>query len=158
MNRGDRIPLLVLLSGAARGVGGKGHIHGGKVIHEPPRRGPRTRTLVFGGAATLLLSRLLAGAFLAPTTPVPPSCGGGRPTPHRSTAFAPQAPQTGRPSHRTCPGAAPSVEASGTYNGLRHLAGAGAHNPHAAARMLAMSDGSASPDFPTLIPHPVGVI
>src|SRR5262249_57446171 len=65
MNRGDRITLLVLLSGVARGVGVKGHIHGGKVIHEPPRRGPRTRTLVFGGAATLLLSGLLAGVFLA---------------------------------------------------------------------------------------------
>lgn len=50
----------MLLSGAARGVGVKGHIHGGKVIREPPRRRPRTRTLVFGGAATLLLSGLLA--------------------------------------------------------------------------------------------------
>jgi len=158
MNRGDRITLLVLLSGAARGVGVKGHIHGGKVIHEPPRRGPRTRTLVFGGAATLLLSGLLAGVFLAATTAVSPSCVGGRLTLDGSTAFAPAATQIGRAYHRTCPGASISVDASGTFNGLRHLARAGAHNPRAATRMLAMSDGSASPDFPTLIPHPVGVI
>ena len=42
MNRGDRITLLVLLSGAARGVGVKGHIHGGKIIREPPRREEHT--------------------------------------------------------------------------------------------------------------------
>jgi len=157
MNRGDRITLLVLLSGAARGVGVKGHIHGGKVIHEPPRRGPRTRTLVFGGAATLLLSGLLAGVFLAATTGVSPSCVGGRLTLDGSTAFAPAATQIGRAYHRTCPGASISVDASSTFNGLNDLVRAGAHKPQAAS-MLAMSDGSASPDYPTLIPHPVGVI
>jgi ABC-type phosphate transport system substrate-binding protein len=157
MNRGDRITLLVLLSGAARGVGVKGHIHGGKIIHEPPRRGPRTRTLVFGGAATLLLSGLLAGVFLAATTGVPPSCVGGRLSLEGSTAFAPAATQISQAYHRTCPGASVSVDASGTFNGLNDLVGAGAQKPQAVG-MLAMSDGNAPPGYAALIPHPVGVI
>ena len=156
MNRGDRITLLVLLSGAARGVAVKGHIHGGKIIHEPPRRGPRTRTLVFGGAATLLLSGLLAGVFLAATTGVPPSCVGGRLTLEGSTAFAPAATQIGRAYHRTCPGASISVDASGTFNGLNGLEGVGTQKGQAASN-LAMSDGRA-PGYPALVPHPVGVI
>jgi phosphate transport system substrate-binding protein len=157
MNRGDRITLLVLLSGAASGVGVNGHIHGGKIIREPPRRGPRTRTLVFGGAATLLLSGLLAGVFLAATTGVPPSCVGGRLILDGSSAFAPAATQIGRAYHRTCPGASFSVDASGTFNGLNDLVAAGARKQQAAS-MLAMSDGSAPPGYAALISHPVGVI
>jgi len=158
MNRGDRITLLVLLSGMARGVGVKGHIHGGKVIHEPPRRGPRTRTLVFGGAATLLLSGLLAGVFLAATTGVPPSCVGGRLTLDGSSAFAPAATKIGQAYHHTCPGASISVgDASGSINGLNDLVDAGSQRPQAAS-VLAMSDGSAPSGYAALIPHPVGVI
>jgi len=157
MNRGDRITLLVLLSGAARGVGVKGHIHGGKIIREPPRRGPRTRTLVFGGAATLLLSGLLAGVFLAATTGVPPSCAGGRLTLEGSTAFAPAATQIGRAYHHTCPGVGISVVANDTFNGLNDLEGTGAQKGQAASK-LAMSDGNAGPGYSALIPHPVGVI
>lgn len=73
MNRGDRITLLVLLSGGARGVKLDGHIHGGgrrNIVHEPPRHGPATRTLVFGSAATLLF----VGLCRASSWPRAPAC------------------------------------------------------------------------------------
>jgi hypothetical protein len=77
MNRGDRITLLVLLSGLAQGSG----------------------------------SRAI--------------CTGGRSYGSRPAAVG----QISRACHHTCPGAAISVVADGTFNGLNDLAGAGAQQP-----------------------------
>jgi phosphate transport system substrate-binding protein len=158
MNRGDRITLLVLLSGGARGVRVDGHIHGGgrrNIIHEPPRRGPATRTLIFGGAASLLFVGLLSGIFLAAGTRVPSACIAGRLTLEGSTAFAPAARQIGRAYRTSCHSADISVVADGTFAGLQTLKGAGAG---AAAGQLAMADGAAPGGYPALLGHPVGVI
>lgn len=158
MNRGDRITLLVLLSGGARGVKLDGHIHGGgrrNIVHEPPRHGPATRTLVFGSAATLLFVGLLSGIFLAAGTRVPSACIAGRLTLEGSTAFAPAARQMGRAYQGTCRSANISVLADGTFAGLQTLKGAGGQ---AAAGQIAMSDGAAPSGYPALLGHPVGVI
>jgi len=158
MNRGDRITLLVLLSGAASGVGVNGHIHGGgrrNIVHEAPRSGPATRTLLFGSAATLLLVGLLTGVFLAAGTHVPSSCIAGRLTLEGSTAFAPAARQIADDYQGTCHGASISVVADGTFAGLGTLSGSGSP---AGAAQLAMSDGTAPSGYPALIGHPVGVI
>ncbi|MBO0807109.1 MAG: substrate-binding domain-containing protein [Actinobacteria bacterium] len=158
MNRGDRITLLVLLSGSTRGVRVSGHVRGGKLIREPPRRGPRTRTLVFGGAATLLLSGLLTGVFLATGTSLPSACGSGQLTLLGSTAFAPSARQIGQAYRHVCPGVTVGVQANGTFNGLNELNSTGARHPRAAAAEIAMSDGPAPSGYPALVAHPVGVI
>jgi phosphate transport system substrate-binding protein len=158
MNRGDRITLLVLLSGAASGVRVNGHIHGGgkhNIVHEKPRRGPATSTLLFGGAATLLLVGLLSGVFLAAGTHVPSSCIAGRLTLEGSTAFAPAARQIADDYQGTCHGASIWVVADGTFAGLGTLSASGAQS---AAGQLAMSDGTAPSGYPALIGHPVGVI
>jgi ABC-type phosphate transport system substrate-binding protein len=158
MNRGDRITLLFMLSGSAQGVQVDGHVHGGgrrNIIHEPPRRGPATRTLIFGGAATLLFVGLLSGIFLATGTRVPSACIAGRLTLEGSTAFAPAARQIGRAYRGSCHSANISVVADGTFAGLQTLAGAGTQ---AAASQVAISDGPAPSGYPALLPHPVGVI
>ncbi len=157
MKRNDRFKLLVLLSGTNKGVQGRGFIRGGRVVRETRRRGPGTRNLAFGGAAALLLA-LLVGAFIDTSAAGPSSCATGQLTLEGSTAFAPLAAQVSAAYRSTCHGAAISVDAVGTFNGLNDLNSAGKASPRAAPAQIAMSDGAAPSGYPALTGHPVGQV
>jgi ABC-type phosphate transport system substrate-binding protein len=166
LNRGQRFELMVVLSGTPpteedRKVIASGAIVGGKIIKEKPRRGPATRSLVFGGGATLTLAGLLIGLFVAtPTTQNSGSCAGGSLTLTGSTAFAPVARQIAEAYVRACPSATITIQpdSSGSVFGLNTLVSDGQQG-HAGGE-IAMSDGPApsGSGYGSLVGEPVAII
>jgi phosphate transport system substrate-binding protein len=76
-----------------------------------------------------------------------------------SSAFAPAAGAIGEAYTAVCPGAAVSVYAIATFNGLNLVASSGGGQPKAAAtKQIAMSDGPAPTGYPSLVGHKVAVI
>jgi hypothetical protein len=166
LKRRASFKLLVLLSGTDRGVLGKGRIRRGRVVHESRGRGPVARNIVFGTVLTLLVGAQ-AGVSFSQGASMPSSCGTGRLTLEGSTAFAPVAQQIGQAYTSICRGAAISVNAISTFNGLNALNSAGSAGSaasasgakrQAATAQVAMSDGPAPGGYPALVGHPVGVI
>jgi len=164
LNRRDRFTLMIVLSGTPTDMRKKilqtGSLVGGRIVPEPPRRGPSTRSLLFGGLATLPLAGLLAGLLVSLGTPPRSQCASGALELLGSTAFAPAAESFATQYMDSCHGAHISVSGIGSVTGLNELAGEGAHNPKAAAAQVAMSDGPAPAGaaYKPLSGNPVGVI
>jgi phosphate transport system substrate-binding protein len=164
LNRRDRFTLMIVLSGTPTDMRKKilqtGSLVGGKIVPEPPRRGPSTRSLLFGGLATLPLAGLLAGLLVSLGTPAGSQCASGSLELQGSTAFAPAAESIATQYMDSCHGAHITVSGIGSVSGLNELAGEGAHNPKQAASQVAMSDGPAPAGeaYKPLYGTPVGVI
>ncbi|HLI38533.1 MAG TPA: substrate-binding domain-containing protein [Streptosporangiaceae bacterium] len=165
LNRKDRFTLMVVLSGTPadgkRKIEQEGSLIGGRIVTEPPRRGPGTRSLIFGGFTTLPLAGLLAGLFLAPSAAQnAAACAGGRLSVTGSTAFAPVARQIATAYHDGCPAADITIDANsnGSIIGLTTLIEDGKQGR--AAGEVAMSDGPAPTggEYGRLAGTPVGVI
>ncbi len=157
MRRRASFKLLVLLSGTDRGVLGKGYLRRGRVIREARGRGPLARNLAFGTLLALLLGTQ-AGITFGQRPAIPAWCATGRLAVEGSTAFAPVAQQISEAYAATCHGAAISVSAIATFNGLNAVAGAGGRQRPGTAAQIAMSDGPKPAGYPALTGHPVGVI
>jgi ABC-type phosphate transport system substrate-binding protein len=161
LNRRDRFTVMVVLSGtpsdARRRIRQTGSLIGGRVVAEPPRRGPNTRSMLFGGSVALPLAGLLLGLLVSLNPPPGSQCTGGSLQVEGSTAFAPAAQQIARQYMASCHAAHITVSAIGSVAGLNALAAQGARNPGAA---IAMSDGPAPPghQYIPLSPTPIGVI
>jgi phosphate transport system substrate-binding protein len=164
LNRRDRFTLMIVLSGTPTDMRKKilqtGSLVGGKIVPEPPRRGPSTRSLLFGGLATLPLAGLLAGLLVSLGAPAGSQCASGSLELQGSTAFAPAAESIATQYMDSCHGAHITVSGIGSVSGLNELTGAGAHNPKVAASQIAMSDGPAPAGeaYKPLYGTPVGVI
>lgn len=156
MKRRASFKLLVLLSGADRGVLGRGRIRRGKFVHETRGRGWLVRNVVFG-ATLVLLAGIQGGITFSQGDVMPSACGAGQLTLEGSTAFAPVARQIGEEYTSMCHAAAISVNGIATFNGLNALNSAG-NSRQRASTQIAMSDGPAPSGYPTLIGHPVAVI
>jgi phosphate transport system substrate-binding protein len=166
MKRRAGFKLLVLLSGAGRGVVVKGHLRRGRVMHESRVRGPLATNIAFG-SVLLLLVGIQAGITFGQTPAMPSGCGSGQLALEGSTAFAPTAQEIGAAYTAVCRGAAVSVSAIATFNGLNAVAtgDSAGHSQTAAkatrpgiATQIAMSDGPAPAGYPMLVGHPVAVI
>jgi phosphate transport system substrate-binding protein len=158
MKRRASFKLLVLLSGADRGVLGKGRIRRGRVVHQTRGRGPAAMNILFGTVLAMLVG-IQAGVSVSPDPHISSSCGNGRLLLEGSTAFAPVARQIGQAYSSLCPAAHVSVSAIATFNGLNAVNSAGDGKPHAVAPVrIAMSDGPAPGGYPALDGHPVAVI
>jgi phosphate transport system substrate-binding protein len=164
LNRRDRFTVMIVLSGTPTDMRKKilqtGSLVGGKIIPEPPRRGPSTRSLLFGGLAALPLAGLLAGLLVSLGAPAGSQCAGGSLELEGSTAFAPAAESIASQYMDSCHSAHISVSGIGSVSGLNELAGEGAHSPKVAASQIAMSDGPspAGAAYKPLYGTPVGVI
>ena len=164
LNRRDRFTLMVVLSGTPTDMRKRilqtGSLVGGRIIPEPPRRGPSTRSLLFGGLAALPLAGLLAGLLVSLGTPPGSQCAGGSLELEGSTAFAPAAESIASEYMDSCHSAHIRVSGTGSVSGLNELADEGAHNPKEAASQIAMSDGPAPAGeaYKPLYGTPVGVI
>jgi phosphate transport system substrate-binding protein len=164
LNRRDRFTLMIVLSGTPTDMRKKilqtGSLVGGKIVPEPPRRGPSTRSMLFGGLATLPLAGLLAGLLVSLGTPPGSQCVSGSLELQGSTAFAPAAESIASQYMASCHAAHISVSGTGSVSGLNELAGEGAHSSRAAASQIAMSDGPAPAGaaYKPLYGTPVGVI
>ena len=163
MKRRSSFKLLVLLSGANRGVLGKGRIRRGVVVRESLRRGPMARNLAFGTVLALLVG-IQAGLAFGQGPSLPSTCGTGRLLLEGSTAFTPAAQQIGQAYTSTCTGASISVSGIATFNGLNAVNGSGGAKASGTAKdasgptPIAMSDGPAPAGYQALVGHPVAVI
>ena len=166
MRRRAGFKLLVLLSGAGRGVVVKGHLRRGSVVQESRVAGPLAMNIAFGSVLLLLLG-VQAGITFSQTPALPSGCASGHLALEGSTAFAPAAQEIGKAYTTVCDSATVSVSAIATFNGLNAVATAGsAGEPLAMAKapapqtatQIAMSDGPAPSGYPTLVGHPVAVI
>ena len=164
LNRRDRFTLMIVLSGTPTDMRRKilqtGSLVGGRIVAEPPRRGPSTRSLLFGGLATLPLAGLLAGLLVSLGTPPRSQCASGALELQGSTAFAPAAESFATQYMDSCRSAHISVSGIGSVSGLNQLAAEGAHDPKRAASQIAMSDGPAPTGaaYRPLSGTPVGLI
>jgi phosphate transport system substrate-binding protein len=153
--------LLVLLSGAGREVIVKGRLRRGSVLHESRIRGPVAQNIVFG-SVLLLLVGIQAGITFGQGSTLPSYCASGKLALEGSTAFTPTAQQVASSYTSVCPGAAISVNGIATFNGLNAVAAQGnagqSEATAAGATQVAMSDGPAPADYPTLVGRPVAVI
>jgi phosphate transport system substrate-binding protein len=171
MKRRAGFKLLVLLSGAGRGIVVGGRLRHGSVLHESRLRGPLAQNVAFG-SALLLLVGIQAGITFGQSAMLPSYCANGKLALEGSTAFAPTAQQIGTAYTSVCHGAGISVSATATFNGLNAVAAEGSPgasglpsgSPSAAAAdpgttQIAMSDGYAPTGYPSvLVGHPVAVI
>jgi ABC-type phosphate transport system substrate-binding protein len=166
MKRRAGFKLLVLLSGAGRGVVVKGHLRRGRLLHESRVRGPVATNIAFG-SVLLLLAGVQAGITFSQAPAMPSGCARGQLALEGSTAFAPTAQEIGSAYTAVCHGAAVSVSAIATFNGLNAVAtGYTAGHSQTAAKAttpgtatpIAMSDGPAPAGYPMLVGHPVAVI
>lgn len=161
MRRKSGFKLLVLLSGAGRGIGVNGRLRRGSVLHESRSPGPLTQNIVFG-SVLLLLVGIQAGITFSQSPALPSYCAGGRLTLSGSTAFAPTAQEIASSYAAACHGAAISVSAIATFNGLNAVAAEGEQGRSSPADppggQMAMSDGQAPAGYPTLKGNPVAVI
>jgi phosphate transport system substrate-binding protein len=152
---------MVVLSGtpsdARRRIRQTGSLIGGRVVAEPPRRGPNTRSMLFGGSVALPLAGLLLGLLVSLSPPPGSQCTGGSLQVEGSTAFAHTAQQIASQYSASCHAAHIAVSATGSVAGLNALAAGGARNPGAA---IAMSDGRvpSGHQYVSLSPTPIGVI
>jgi hypothetical protein len=91
LNRRDRFTVMVVLSGtpsdARKRIRQTGSLIGGRIVAEPPRRGPNTRSMLFGGSVALPLAGLLLGLLVSLSPPPGSHCTGGSLTLEGSTAF-----------------------------------------------------------------------
>jgi phosphate transport system substrate-binding protein len=163
LNRRDRFTLMVVLSGTPREerkIRQTGSLVGGRIIAEPPRRGPTTRSLMFGGLAALPLAGLLGGLLISLGAPAGSQCTSGSLELAGSTAFAPAAASIASQYTNSCRSAHLGVSGTGSVTGLNALASAGADNLKQAGSQIAMSDGPAPPGkaYEPLSGTPVGVI
>lgn len=171
LRHGERFRLFVVLSGTGVQVRrARGRLKNGRIAREAPRRGPATRSILFGGPAMLLLAGLFAGAVVTAASPghsaggasLSSACASGHLLLEGSTAFAPTAQQIGGDYHDMCPDASVSIDSNaavtGSANGVTALSSTGHTNSGAAGTLLAMSDGPAPPGYPALIGSPVGLI
>ncbi len=173
MGRQAGFKLLVLLSGDGRGIEVKGQLRRGSVLHESRVRGPVVRNIAFG-SVLLLLVGIQAGVTFSQTAALPSYCASGRLLLEGSTAFAPTAQEIGSAYTAVCHGAAISVSAIATFNGLNAVATDNSSQPPAetaagpatspapiaqgSATQIAMSDGPAPAGYPTLVGRAVAVI
>jgi ABC-type phosphate transport system substrate-binding protein len=164
LNRRERFTLMIVLSGTPadlrRKVRQTGSLVGGRIIQESPRRGPSTRSLLFGGLIALPLAGLLAGLLVSLGPPGGSQCTSGSLNLVGSTAFAPAASSIARQYTSTCRGVRISASAAGSVGGLNDLVSTGGHHPQQAAAEIAMSDGPAPAGsaYRSLYGTPVGVI
>jgi ABC-type phosphate transport system substrate-binding protein len=158
--------LLVLLSGAGEGILVNGGVRRGNVLHESRIRSPLVQNVVFG-SILLLLVGTQAGMTFSQAATLPSYCASGRLNLSGSTAFAPTAQQIAAHYMAVCPGAAISVSAIATFNGLNAVeAQDGTEQSRATqsraadppAEQMAMSDGQAPGGYATLKGNPVAVI
>jgi ABC-type phosphate transport system substrate-binding protein len=166
--------LLVLLSGAGRGVVVDGWLEHGSVLPESPLRSAVTRNIAFASVLLLLIG-VQAGITFSQSPALPAYCASGRLLLEGSTAFAPTARSISQEYMSACPGASISVSANATFNGLNAVAAVSkpapsarsagaagsagsAGSPGAATEEMAMSDGQVPAGYPTLLGHPVAVI
>jgi phosphate transport system substrate-binding protein len=161
LNRRDRFTLMVVLSGTPtdmrRRIRQTGSLVGGRIIPEPPRRGPNTRSMVFGGLVALPLAGVLLGLLVSIGTPPGSQCAGGSLLLEGSTAFAPAAQSIATQYMASCHGAHITVDGTSSLAGVTTLATDGERDPQAA---IAMSDGPAPGGslYTPLHATPVGVI
>jgi phosphate transport system substrate-binding protein len=161
LNRRDRFTLMVVLSGTPedtrKRIRQTGALVGGRVVAEPPRRGPNTRSMLFGGLIALPLAGLLAGLLVSLGTPPGSQCTGGSLLLEGSTAFAPAAESIASQYMGSCHAAHITVSGTGSVTGVNTLADDGARDPSAA---IAMSDGPAptGTQYGALSGTPIGVI
>lgn len=176
MRRRTGFKLLVLLGGAGGGILVNGRLRRGSVRHESRAPGPLTQNLAFG-SVLLLLVGIQAGITFSQAPALPSYCASGRLALSGSTAFAPTAQEIAAAYGAACRGAAISVSATATFNGLNAVAahdsaaqGGAGQNPAGQssagpsstgdppAEQMAMSDGPAPAGYPTLKGNPVAVI
>jgi ABC-type phosphate transport system substrate-binding protein len=155
--------LLVMLSGAGRGVLVDGWLEHGRVLPESRLVGPVTRNVAFA-SVLLLLAGVQAGFTFNQSSALPSYCASGRLLLEGSTAFAPTAETISQHYMTDCPGASITVTANGTITGLNAVAAArrptaSAGSPATGVQEIAMSDGWVPNGYPkTLKDHPVAVI
>jgi phosphate transport system substrate-binding protein len=157
MKRRDSFKLLVLLSGAGKGILGRGRIRRGRFEHDSRGHGPTARNIMFGAILALLVG-IQAGVTFSQGPSVPSSCGAGRLTLEGSTAFAPVAQQIAEEYTSMCHAATITVSAIATFNGLNAVNSAGGGKNSGSVTQIAMSDGPAPSGYPGLVGHPVAVI
>jgi phosphate transport system substrate-binding protein len=166
MRRRAGFKLLVLLSGAGRGIVVNGKLRRGQVLHGSRVRGPLTQNIAFG-SVLLLLVGLQAGITFGQGPALPGYCASGSLALKGSTAFAPTATAIAKKYTGACPGAKITVSAISTFSGLNAVqaqstADQGGTTAAAAAgggpALIAMSDGPAPAGYLHLVAHPVAVI
>lgn len=120
LNRGDRIKVLVLLSGkpapaASHPVSGDGHVVGGKIVRDTTRGyGPRTRTIMIGGVALVAVGASAAVLLSPSPSPSPANCIAGKAKLVGSSAFAPIAEEVMRSYMKNCASSKINVQPSGS--------------------------------------------
>ena len=160
LRRGAGFKLLVLLSGAGRGIVVTGRLRRGSVLHESRIQRPLVQNAAFG-SVLLLLVGVQAGITFGQAPALPAYCASGQLSLSGSTAFAPTAREIAADYTATCPAAAISVSAIATFNGLNAVAAQDPAGKSAVAdppEQMAMSDGPAPNGYPTLTGNPVAVI
>jgi phosphate transport system substrate-binding protein len=153
--------LLVLLGGPGTGIAVGGRLRRGSVRHESRGPGPLTQNVVFG-SVILLLFGIQAGITFSQAATLPTYCASGRLALSGSTAFAPTAQEIASAYTAACHGAAISVSATATFNGLNAVVAQGSPQPSSAgdppAEQMAMSDGPKPSGYSSLTGDPVAVI
>ncbi|WP_431781243.1 PstS family phosphate ABC transporter substrate-binding protein [Streptomyces chumphonensis] len=167
LNRAQYYKVLVLLDETELGVERRpssgqrpepvieGAIKGGSVQHTKSRTGVSRGSV---GIIASLVAIILALGYVADTTEgqgPPIDCATGRLTLVGSTAFEPTLREATRAYTRTCPGAAFTVETSGSSEGLRQLDSAGDAAESGHPDVLAFTDGRKADGQPQLLPRPV---
>jgi phosphate transport system substrate-binding protein len=139
LNRGNRVKLLVLLSGTGSGVNAESFIEGGRFTQDSGRIPPSYRTLGLG-AVVLLLVGALAGSLIRSATAEPELCRSGELQIVGSTAFAPVMKDVVGRYRDDCPDATISIDARGSRAGLETLHSTGKALKSVQENQLAMSD------------------
>jgi phosphate transport system substrate-binding protein len=164
MRRRAGFKLLVLLSGAGRGIVVNGRLRRGQVLHGSRVRGPLIQNVAFG-SVLLLLVGLQAGITFGQGPALPGYCASGSLALKGSTAFAPTAKAIAKKYSNACPGARIEVSGISTFSGLNAVqaqstasGGTSAAAAPGAPALIAMSDGPVPAGYPSLIAHPIAVI
>ncbi|WP_377267201.1 PstS family phosphate ABC transporter substrate-binding protein [Peterkaempfera sp. SMS 1(5)a] len=164
LNPGQHFKLLVLLSGGR--VGGAvrvtGGLRDGAVV---PNRSttfddkPPVLSRPARGITALLTAGvlILAGVIVFSGHEPPMGCATGDLTVVGSTAFSPVLHDLADRYDRECPGASVQVDAEGSYEGIRELAGEDGAAGQNRSALIAFSDGPKPDGYPNLREHRVAV-
>ena len=164
LNRGDRIKVLVLLTGkpdtaVRHQVSAGGHVAGGKIVRDTARgSGPRARTVVIGGIALVAVGASAAVLLSSPPPPSSTNCVAGQAKLIGSSAFAPIAEEVMRSYTNSCASSKIDVQPSGSADAVIDLDLKGKTDEVVRTTHAAMSDGSVPGDYPNLFKHPIGIV
>ncbi|GLZ38007.1 substrate-binding domain-containing protein [Actinokineospora sp. NBRC 105648] len=156
-NSGDRVKLLVLLSGDPAGDGAAvdcdGILHGGEVVHDTTRGdGPSKRTMWLRAGMAVVLTASAALIVSGLTSGSDSHCVAGTIGVEGSSAFAPVAAALAEEYTRQCSAAHINVKATSSDSGVIKLNSTGGTGE----LTIAMSDGEAIDSYPWLSGRQVG--